>query len=568
MTYLDSDKTGNYDPSQEARIKSLQLQKAKAAKAAKKKGKGKGKEKVEKDHVMKCIVKLRIKAFGNVRNLTEDEENWPQGWSDIESDYEADTANIREFYRHTTPNPDVQTPIEDAKGEIDDLTGHPAARGCKNCRKEDVDCSMVEGGAYPCDQCEDEECECIPILEPTVKGRCKQCAVDGQDCSFEEDPDKAVCDHCTEHEFICEALPPRGYKTPRTSIDDVMYGPDRKHVQCTFCRMEKKRCSLKKKTDKPPCKHCKKNGIGCTFYDLPKTGRESKAVAKAKAKAVGPTEGDAPEVSMPSSSIFSPEDLEDMMREEDNQTSREPTPEIEMEDEAGNKGQLTKVKTSFAHPIKFSTQESDCSFCEMPAFGFVGHFEREVHVIAWYSGLGYTETGGGWCEERGATTMCETCTYARIQITCCPDHEIQAMFEDNETPDFDLLAEELCSAEALEDRRYQLQRWCSMCFMPARWGCGTVQPAITLDGSDIETTGCGLRLCDKCVGDLRDVHGGKVEDLAAEMDLVRPKVSEEDEQTGNLEGKARADVGFLRVGGLMMRNVNAGIEDEGDEMEE
>ena len=54
--------------------------------------------------------------------------------------------------------------------------------------------------------------------------------------------------------------------------------------------------------------------------------------------------------------------------------SRSPTPEIEMEDEAGHKGTLTKIMTSFAHPIQFGSIEntSDCNFCELPIFGFVG----------------------------------------------------------------------------------------------------------------------------------------------------------------------------------------------------
>jgi hypothetical protein len=327
--------------------------------------------------------------------------------------------------------------------------------------------------------------------------------------------------------------------------------------------MEKKRCSLKKKTDKPPCKFCKNNGIGCTFYDLPKTGRESKAAAKQKA-VLGPTEGDVPEVSRPSSDFFSPEDIEDMMRHDEDTFSREATPEIEMEDEAGNKGPLTKIKTCFAHPIQFNadvTQFSDCNFCEMPLFGFVGYFEREVHAIQWYSGLGYTETGGGYCENNGATTMCTDCTLARLQVILCPGHEYQTISEDDAVPDFEAVADELMAAETgSAEIKYQLQRWCSMCFSVATWGCATNQPSLVGD-DDAEIVGCGLRLCDKCAETLRVDHGWNFEALAAEMDW-RPKTSEEDERTSNLEGKARADVGFLRLEGLLMKNVNAAAGDD------
>jgi hypothetical protein len=182
----------------------LRLQKAKAAKAAKKKGKGNGKAKAPKEHVLKCIVKLRFKAFGNVRNITDDFEHWPEDWSDVDSDYEEDTKEIRDFHRRNTPETDGAKPqvaIEDPKGAVDDLTGHPAARGCKHCRMEGHDCTMVEGGPYPCEQCEDDEIDCIPCMTPIVKGGCRQCVGDGQDsCSFEDDQEPIDCDHCTEHE--------------------------------------------------------------------------------------------------------------------------------------------------------------------------------------------------------------------------------------------------------------------------------------------------------------------------------------------------------------------------------
>lgn len=561
FTYIDTDKTGNYDPAQEARLKALRLQKAKAAKAAKKKGKGK--EKAKKEHIMKCIVRLRFKAYGNVRNINDDKDNWPDDWSVMDSDEEREMKEMRDFYRRKTPDLDVKIAIEDPSGVLDDLTGHPAARGCRSCREHDVECSMIEGGKYPCEHCDDEEIDCVPILETLANGGCQQCVEDGQErCSFQDDPDKTICEHCSDHELICNPLPPKGYKTPRTSIDDIMYSTNRKHVQCTFCRQEKKRCSLKKKTDKPPCKHCKKNGIGCTFYDVPKLVRESKAAAKQKA-VLGPTEGDAPEVSKPSSDFFSAEDLEDMMRSDEEVLSRSPTPDIEMEDEAGNKGPLTKIKTAFAHPIQFNvnTQEaSDCNFCEMPTFGFVGHLEREVHVIQWYSGLGYTETGGGYCEEKGPTRMCVDCAVARLQIICCEGHEFQTILDENEIPDFDAMAEDLMAAEpGSSQMRYELQHWCSMCFSVANWGCSKEQPSVS--DPEAQLFGCGLRLCDKCMETLRNVHDGNFESVAAEMDF-KPKTSEEDEQTGNLTAKPRADVGFLREDGLLVRNMSGAGGDE------
>jgi hypothetical protein len=520
------------------------------------------KDKAKKEPVMKCIVNFLFpNRLGDVRNIINDEDNWPDDWSELDSDEERDRAEIRNSYRHKTPEHEYtpQVPIPDPGNDVDDLTGYPAARGCKTCRKSGLTCSLVEGGVYPCEDCQEEDHVCELIQECPVKGGCKQCADEELQCSFEHDPDQAICDQCQDAQQNCEALPPAGYKPPRTSIDAIMYSAGRKHIACTFCRMEKKRCSLKKKTDKPPCRNCEKNCIGCDFYDLP---TERPAAVKKKSPP-GLTEGDAPEVSKISVNDFTPEELEWMNATDTTQYSREATPELEMEDEAGNKGMLRKIPTSFAHPIEFHTSCSNCNFCEMPIYGFVGYFERQVHVIQYYNGLGCTEVGGGHCENNGPTRMCAECTNTRLQIMCCPSHELERIAPDDAALDFDALAGELMGAKpGSAEVRYQLQRWCSMCFSVATMGCGTLQGAVANE-DDQEIAGCGLRLCDGCAGKLRDEHLWDFNAMADQMDLM-PKTSEEDEQSGALLGKARADVGFLSERGLLMKCVSAGA---GESME-
>jgi hypothetical protein len=163
----------------------------KAAKAAKKKGKGK--QKVRKEHVPKCILVLRFKTFGNVRNYTNDEDNWPGNWSEVDTEYEEEAKDHREYYRRNTPDANIQLPIEDPNGLVDDITGYPSARGCKQCRADGKDCTMTEGGTFPCDECKDEDVLCEPIIKPVTKGRCTQCAHDDQDtCSFEDDPERGL----------------------------------------------------------------------------------------------------------------------------------------------------------------------------------------------------------------------------------------------------------------------------------------------------------------------------------------------------------------------------------------
>ncbi|KAL5116239.1 hypothetical protein ACEQ8H_005904 [Pleosporales sp. CAS-2024a] len=566
-TFIDTDNTGNYDPDREARLEALRLRKSKAAKAAKKKGKGKAK--IQNEHIPKRILKLRFETFGNVRNIMNDEENWPNGWSEEDTEYEQEAKDYRDYHRRKTPNIDMQIPIEDPLKLFDDVTGYPFARGCKQCRLDDKDCPMVGSGTFPCKECMEEDVHCEPIMEPAIKDHCKQCEVDDEEhCSFKDDPDQAVCDRCSDHGFVCVPLPPQNSKAPRISIEEIMYGPDRRHIQCTSCRIQKKRCSLKKKTDKPPCRNCKKNGIGCTFFDVPKVVTDRKAAAARKKKkkkkkngALGHTEGAAPSVSKPDLELFSREDLEDMYREDEENLSREDTPEIEMEDYDGNKGMLTKIKTSFAHPIRFNVSVdygTDCSFCSMPVFGFIGSFEREVHVIKWYDGLGHTELGGGHCEDKGPTVMCTDCTMARVQINLCENHEFECCFQDDDIQHYEIIAEDLVSEQCGSgDVRYQLQRWCSLCFSVAKWGCATRQLALTGGADDDEErVGCGLRLCGKCLETLRDNYGWSLDDMATAMAML-PKATENDGRDDALEGKPRADVEYLSTEGLLMRTVCA-----------
>jgi hypothetical protein len=106
------------------------------------------------------------------------------------------------------------------------------------------------------------------------------------------------------------------------------------------------------------------------------------------------------------------EDPEDLILQLE---SRSPSPDI-LEDSAGHRGVVTKIMTSFIHPIIFnvgngSISISDCNFCELPTYGFVGSFEKEVHCIRWDDGLGFTElavTGGR--KDQIQTTMCQFCT--------------------------------------------------------------------------------------------------------------------------------------------------------------
>ncbi|KAF2190865.1 hypothetical protein K469DRAFT_486778, partial [Zopfia rhizophila CBS 207.26] len=553
-TWFDKDESGNYDPKEEAK----KLRKAKLKK--------KGKQKVQKAKVPKKIVRLQFAHFGNVLNITDEEQNWPDGWSELDSEDESQIAYRKWFYRKNTPgvSPQIPIPNPDRKVEdVDDLTGYPAARGCTECYKHHQKCTMIGDNFWPCQQCQEDGEVCQPIIQPKVKAKCLRCIGldEEQYCSFElaeVSNQSGMCDQCIEDECeTCVAGPAEGYELKRISMDAILYGPDRKHIQCTECRYIKKKCSLKKTSDKPPCNYCKKKGLGCTFLNIPKLEiKKEKGKGKSKERTSMVERGDGWEamVMTPTwSDFFSEADLKDLVEDGDEgELERENTPMEMMTDTAGNRGEITSIWTSFSHPIIFnSLNESDCHFCDLPTFSFVGHFERKVHVLRWLSGLGYTELQGGHREEHEQTRMCQFCSMSRVQIMICETHELKPL-EDLDL-DFDDAVNGLIAVEPRSDAmKYQLQRWCSMCFSLATFICCTLQPSlITKEGEGGEEEaildGCGLCLCDKCEVRLREEFGGDSSEMATAIDK-EPKAREDQEDLVVV----RADVGFLMKEGLLM----------------
>ena len=345
--------------------------------------------------------------------------------------------------------------------------------------------------------------------------------------------------------------------------------------------MLKKRCSIKRKTEKPPCKHCKKNKVPCTFYAIParemskKEGKKkvgSNSVNKNKEQ-TGPasqhhrTNDLTLNTMITDSSIFTTEDLEDSARDFDSEIfAREATPDIELEDIDGRRGKLRKLRTCFAHPIQFHTRiglppPTDCSFCEFPAYSFTGMFEKQAYVIAWPDGAGYTEIAGGHRETCAEpTTLCQRCTVSRLQIIVCHAHQLAPLDIDNVAKIFDSATDELLGAEPRSAEFHeQMLRWCSMCFSLATYACCAPQPSLFSqeepgedDGGDRNMVeGCGLRLCGRCEKEFREVHRGDLNSMATSYEL-KPKAKENDEDAERI---ARADVGLLMNEGLLMRTV-------------
>ena len=204
-THIDEDESGNFDPTKESREKSSRAAVTKRMKRAqqakyddddrnnKPNKKGKYVPGPTQDFKFKRIVKLPIKAMGSVLNITDGKDNWPLNHSVTNSEDEAERQELLALYREPLSSSlrAYHTPIPDPADEEDDLTGHPEARGCKRCRLQHNECSMMVNGLYPCINCQSGEMECQPIVEAALTIRCERCEQLGQPCSFESEQENA-----------------------------------------------------------------------------------------------------------------------------------------------------------------------------------------------------------------------------------------------------------------------------------------------------------------------------------------------------------------------------------------
>ena len=79
------------------------------------------------------------------------------------------------------------------------------------------------------------------------------------------------------------------------------------------------------------------------------------------------------------------------------------------------------------------------------------------------------------------------------------------------------------------------------------------------EGDGVDGEGCGLRLCERCVGWLVERFEG---DLDRMVEVVQGGMEAGGEDARELI--VRADVEFLRIDGLLMRNLTAMAEAEAE----
>jgi hypothetical protein len=147
------------------------------------------------------------------------------------------------------------------------------------------------------------------------------------------------------------------------------------------------------------------------------TAKKEKAKDKGRKKTKARSRPNKPAVSTPfkepdrTTRYLTAKDLEDIDDgdEDERMSLRVATPEFIKEDEAGRRGPVTEIQTSFAYPIDFSPTPTTrgCDFCESPIFGKYGYLKKSVHLIKWDTSLGYIEIGGGHCDKHNPTKMCD-----------------------------------------------------------------------------------------------------------------------------------------------------------------
>ncbi|KAF7858478.1 hypothetical protein EAF04_009078 [Stromatinia cepivora] len=424
----------------------------------------------------------------------------------------------------------------------------------------------------------------------------------------------------------------------------------RKYVSCNRCRVEfKGRCSLKRE-DEGPCNRCIKANVACTFTMLPTIATTP---SKEKGKGTGTGKDMAPVSRTPQdltqTIILESTKLNDRVwrtthpharrtkaqqkaleraqfscssdfqfpntnpiNHPNNQMTQSNTPSyihnypiqqtIPPNFTLRHKGIRTiTITTSFSHPLIFNYKRDPmslyppCDFDTNPFFGLFGYGLRLVTVVPWPSitGAGYEELENGWGDSgvgHENTRMCVKCTYARVKILGCAEHQLRPIEGlDERMRDEEIVRDSVDACEeGLKEGRWGRgtggepevgsraelvwrAKWCAVCPRPGDWVCkfgsgqewgwggqGRSQSTSTQGSQSRGNKGCGLIFCDTCY----ELHGkvqkggrkggrvvlGRVIQLACEANR------REDYPDG-----VRADAGFLREDGeLFVRTQRGG----------
>ncbi|TGO38529.1 hypothetical protein BHYA_0073g00380 [Botrytis hyacinthi] len=427
----------------------------------------------------------------------------------------------------------------------------------------------------------------------------------------------------------------------------------RQYVSCNRCRLEvKAKCTLKR-DEEGPCNRCIKAKVPCTFTTLPLPvptpfNKEKGKLNRKEAVPVLRTPQDLTQTIILESTRLndrewrttnpharrtkaqqkayeraissSSPDYQFLMANSTNKhnsISRLPSYDLKYSTQATkqlipatfalhHKGIRTIIiPTSFAHPLTFNYKRDpmalypSCDFHSTPFFGLFGYGIRHVTVVPWPSitGAGYEELENGWGDSgagHDATRMCVKCTYVRVKILGCVEHELRPLEGLDERMIDDRLVRD--SVKACEEGMMQGKwvkgsgetpergsradlvwraKWCAVCPRPGDWICkfgdtcdGRRSLSHSTQGIQSHVKGCGLILCDTCY----ELHGkvqkggkkgGRIV-LGRVIQLAGSPSRREDYPDG-----VRADAGFLREDGeLFVRTLRGGCAGSKEEFKD
>jgi hypothetical protein len=502
---------------------------------------------------------LNDRGLALLKNIPD---KWPEKYHNVLSDeYVAkQSAELKEMGRHmpylfrnklgynttsrNSTDDERDNFIKDPACIEEDLTNHPAARGCVACRLVGLHCSLLEDECtWPCNSCIEDDCDCELIVPPSKKSTCEQCRRKRFSCSYSYangDP-RHPCSHCDSMKIHCVAGP-----SPRTIRERISYDRDytiskksnprdRQYVTCTACRTDRVSCSLRHKTDDPPCDQCINRGLNCIFEAVRRKKKRDRVIPKGNNKV----------------------------------TAEQNTKDQLFKSQDGNiSDSAIWIKTSLCHPITFLEPDpGNCHWCANPGYGILGLGVKDVLIQPSESGLEYHEISGGHYQAGQQTSkICIICTMSRVRIVGCPEHELRPLdgYSTSNPNTGSLLRSDQMDLEDLDveaafDRLMDCKllpsdKWCSLCPSLALYRCCTPQETDMwgepIDPNSNDAEACGLLLCEECAIALNDD-----EDLEAVIDAIASDVEMDHWGMG-----LRADAEFFRKDGLLIRKVCEGLE--------
>lgn len=524
-TWIDKDQSGDYDPAAKrepkyvapssiTKRKRISSPDAEGARRAVRPKTDPSALKRRQMGASLCVI-LPIKSAEGIELMKKYPDNWPEEPLNVFQSGLDVPFSLDESYalRHRKIDED------DDSEQLEDLTGHVDARGCKECYKHGFHCSMREpDGTYPCELCNEDEHICEPLVTPKKKHACENCQSRLEPCSYIQLPNgdhSKPCWRCKDMGYKCIAGPAydplrtrigaHGKPATKPPVDANARARPRGHKTCAPCRRENGWCSLRgdKSVQEPPCNKCKQKGIPCTFENV-RSGKQAKGnldnsrkaraernAARAAAEFAGNPLAQNREQLIEAARLKRGLPLQSKTKDND-KTATKP-----VKDPSHLHGTVTTIKTALSHPITFNSPIDNpalpCHWCALsPFYPIFGHHPgaRPVKVILWPDGAAYEELNGGYTSEgHEPSRMCGTCTFERVRVVFCKGHVwrkienvepaiVQEAKDVSKRPGKLMRAlintsgpDPVDGKPKSADIKKQLARWCSVCPAAAAWEC-------------------------------------------------------------------------------------------------